>query len=148
MAGFAAGITASPDHPGAVPLDGLAIRHHKSGAAVLSAEVPSGGHLLHQSMATCVFNDLHTAAATRGIGLGRVEVRADGGFDASLTRSTGVTVDVDLEGDSPVAELEALVREVVENAVILRIVRASAPVTLASVTVRTRRRAHRRPGQA
>ena len=137
MAGFAAGIASSPDHPGAVPLDGLAIRHHKSGAAVLSAAVPSGGHLLHLSMATCVFNDLHTAAAARGIGLGRVEVRADGAFDAELTRSTGIALEVELEGAAPEAELGALVREVVENAVILRIVRVGTPVGLASVRVRT-----------
>lgn len=121
----------------AVPTTDLAIEHHRTGAAEVSLAVPSGGHLLHLALATCVFNDLHAAASTQGIVLGRVQVRADGGFDEALTRSTGIVLDVEAEGAAPPEELEALVQDVVEDAVIVRIVRGSTEVRLGSVEVRT-----------
>ncbi|WP_235780935.1 hypothetical protein [Sinomonas notoginsengisoli] len=48
-----------------------------------------------------------------------------------------MTLDVDINGGAPPGELEELVRGVVEKAVIVRIVRASAEVRLGSVMVRT-----------
>lgn len=137
--GFAASIaTAEPGAAAsAVPTDGLLIRHHRAGAAEVSMAVPSGGHLLHLALATCVFNDLHGAAASRGITLGRVRVGADGGFDEALTHSTGIVLDVEAEASAPPADLERLVRDVVEKAVIVAIVRASADVRLGSLVVRT-----------
>lgn len=135
---FAASITTAPGREGeAVPTEGLVIRHHRTGVAEVDLAVPSGGHLLHLAMAACVFNDLHGAAAAAGITLGRVQVRADGGFDEALTRSTGISLDVEAEGAAPEEDLERLVRDVVGKAVILRIVGASTGVRLASVVVRT-----------
>ncbi len=137
---FAARITtAAPGTAGeAAPTDPLLIRHHRTGAAEVAFAVPSGGHLLHLALATCVFNDLHGAAAARGTRLGRVEVRADGSFDDALARSTGIVLDVEAEAEGAAAgDLDRLVREVVDAAVIVRIVRASADVRLASVVVRT-----------
>ena len=136
---FAASIsTAEPEQaPRAVPTEGLVIEHHRTGAAEVSFAVPSGGHLLHLAIATCVFNDLHASARARGITLGRVQVRADGGFDEALTRSTGVELDIEAEGTGHLDELGALVQGVVENAVIVRIVRASAEVRLRSLELRS-----------
>ncbi|GAA2199084.1 hypothetical protein [Sinomonas flava] len=53
-------------------------------------------------------------------------------------RSTGIVPDVDAEAEGAATEdLDRLVREVVDPAVIVRMVRASADVRLASVVVRT-----------
>ncbi|MDQ4488645.1 hypothetical protein RBS60_00360 [Sinomonas sp. ASV486] len=101
MTDFAANITSAPGRrAGAVSTEGILIRHHKTGATEVSFAVPSGGHLLHLA-ATCVSNDLRTAAAAHCIALTRVDVCSDGDFDEALTRSTGVALDVEAEGTAP-----------------------------------------------
>lgn len=91
----------------------------------------NGGQLLHLAVAGCVSNDLFREARTRGITLRRVVVIADGGFDGSPALSSGISYEVEIEGDASDAELEALVQYVDEIAEIPGSLRRGTPVTLA-----------------
>lgn len=72
----------------------------------------NGGQLLHLAVAGCVSNDLYREAAVRGIVLTRVVVRVDGGFAGEPAVSTGITYEVEVEGDAPDEDLRALVEHV------------------------------------
>lgn len=99
----------------------------------------TGGHVLHLAIAGCVSNDLFREAKARGIRLTRVKVTAAGGFDGDPCRSTGVTYDVEVEGDASVADLEDLVSRVESLAEIPSALRHGAVVRLDSREVRSTR---------
>ncbi|MEA5453613.1 OsmC family protein [Sinomonas sp. JGH33] len=136
---FAASIaTASPDDARIpVPTADLLIQHHKTRAARVSVGVPTGGHMLHLAVATCLFNDLHTAAARAGLSLGPVAVRAAGGFDETLTSSTGIVLEVEVTGDADPEELRTLVLETFEVSTVASILRESTSVEITHITART-----------
>jgi putative redox protein len=93
----------------------------------------NGGQLLHLAVAGCVSNDLFREAARRHITLTRVVVTADGAFDGEGATSTGITYDVQLDGDAPQDELDALVRWVDEIAEIPNSLRRGTSVSLRRV---------------
>jgi len=68
----------------------------------------NGGELLHLAVAGCVSNDLFREAAHRGIALTRVAVRIQASPAIPPCRS-GITYDVEVEGDAPAEDLDALV---------------------------------------
>ncbi|MCH6469198.1 OsmC family protein [Sinomonas terrae] len=115
----------------------LLIRHHKTGAAHVSISLPTGGHVLHLAAATCLFNDLHTAAAQRGLRLGPVAVHADGGFDDTMTSSTGIRVTVEISGEAAADELRTLVLETFEVSTVACVLRRGTSVEIAGITART-----------
>ena len=71
----------------------------------------TGAHLLHAAVAGCVLNDVYREAATLGIRIDGVRVRAGGDFDDSW-RSTGVEYSVELTADAGRPELERLLETV------------------------------------
>jgi organic hydroperoxide reductase OsmC/OhrA len=136
---FAATIaTADPrDEPVPARTADLLIAHHKTGAARISLALPTGGHVLHLAVATCLFNDLHTAAGRAGLSLGPVTVRADGGFDDTMTASTGIFLNVEISGDADPEELRTLVLETFEVSTVACVLRGSTSVEIAGITART-----------
>ena len=98
----------------------------------------NGGQLLYLAIAACYSNDLYREAATRGITLRRVAVTVDGDFPGRGAASTAVAVDVELEGDAPESELDALLDEVDAIAEIPRSIRGTTPVELRTRMTRGR----------
>ena len=92
----------------------------------------SGGQLLHLAVAGCVSNDLFREAAIKGITLTRVRVSVDGGYAGDPAVSTGIHYRVEIDGDAPRADLDALVRHVDRIAEIPNSVRQGTAVTLDS----------------
>ena len=88
----------------------------------------SGGQLLYAAIAGCSSNDLYREAATMGITLNAVEVLVDGDFPARGSASTAITVDLDVRGDAPEAQLRALADEVIRIAEIPRTIREASPI--------------------
>lgn len=88
----------------------------------------TGAHLLHLAVAGCVLNDVYREAATLGIHLDGVRVRAGGGYDADTWASTSIDYSVQVSSPASAADLEALLAVVDEVAEIPRAVRAGAPV--------------------
>ena len=72
----------------------------------------NGGQLLHLAVAGCVSNDLFREARTRNIKLTRVVVHCDGDFAGSPAISTGISYEVEVEGEASEADLDALVAHV------------------------------------
>lgn len=99
----------------------------------------TGGHVLHLAIAGCISNDLFREAKARGLTLTTVRVSASGGFAGDPCRSTGVTYDVEVEGDAPEDELRALLAHVEDVAEIPSVLRHGATVRLASAQVRSSR---------
>jgi uncharacterized OsmC-like protein len=98
----------------------------------------NGGELLHLAVAGCVSNDLFREAARLGLSLTRVVVRVEGGFAGDPAKSTGIVYEVDIDGEAPDDELDALVRLVDEIAEI--------PNSLRQGTLVSLRRPGRTPG--
>jgi putative redox protein len=96
----------------------------------------NGGELLHLAVAGCVSNDLFREAASRGIALSRVLVRASGDFAGDPAVSTGVTYSVEVEGDADDDALSELVRHVDRIAEIPGSLRGGTAVTLVGAAVR------------
>lgn len=96
----------------------------------------SGGQLLYLAVAACVSNDLYREAATRGLRLTGVEVRVDGDFPSRGTSSTPIAYELDVTGDAPALELEALVQEVDRIAEIPISLRMGTPVARRATTIR------------
>jgi len=92
----------------------------------------NGGQLLYASIAACLSNDLYREAATLGITLSRVAMTVDGDFPTRATPSSPIDVDIEVEGDAPVARLAELVRLVDEIAEIPNSIRGTTPVTIRS----------------
>ncbi len=90
----------------------------------------NGGQLLHLAVAGCISNDLFREAAARDITLSRVRVIVDGDFEGQPAVSGGITYLVEIDGDAPRAELEALVELVDRIAEIPNSLRRGTPVTL------------------
>ncbi|MBJ7594123.1 MAG: OsmC family protein [Candidatus Dormibacteraeota bacterium] len=95
----------------------------------------NGGQLLHLAVAGCVSNDLFREAARSGITLSRVVVIVDGDFEGDPPVSTGITYQVDVEGDASTEDLDALVRHVDEIAEIPNSLRRGTAVKLRSAKV-------------
>ncbi|NUP74493.1 MAG: OsmC family protein [Sinomonas sp.] len=136
---FAASISTAGSSGNEVPAGtaDLLIRHHKTGAARISVDLPTGGHVLHLAAATCLFNDLHTAARRAGLGLGPVRVWADGGFDETMTASTGIWLKVEISGDADPEELRTLVLETFEVSTVACVLRRSTSVEIMAINART-----------
>ena len=94
----------------------------------------NGGQLLHAAIAACISNDLYREAATMGFELDRVAVVVDGDFPGPGQPSTGVVVDVEVEGRASEAQLAELVDLVDRIAEIPNSMRGTT-----SVTIRSRR---------
>ena len=95
----------------------------------------NGGQLLHLAVAGCISNDLFREAAGRGLTLRRVVVTVDGDFAGDPAVSTGITYDVEVEGDAAESDLDALVQHVDAIAEIPNSLRDGTGVTLRSSTV-------------
>lgn len=93
----------------------------------------TGAHLLHLAAAGCVLNDLYREAATLGVELEGVRVRARGGFDTDTWSSTGITYDVELVSDAAPDDLEQLLTIVDAIAEIPRALRSGTTVERRSV---------------
>ncbi|MGV9407894.1 OsmC family protein [Streptomyces sp. NPDC003674] len=92
----------------------------------------TGGHVLNLAVAACVLNDLYREAEAAGVELLGVRVRAEGGFDTSRWRSTGISYAVEVDSDAPRALVEALIAAVDEAAEIPRALRQGAAVARAA----------------
>lgn len=110
---------------------------HTGQQHVFTIDELTGGHVLHLAVAGCVSNDLFREAKARGIHLTRVKVTAAGGFVGDPCRSTGVTYDVEVEGEASVGELDRLVADVESLAEIPSVLRHGAVVRLDSRQVRS-----------
>jgi organic hydroperoxide reductase OsmC/OhrA len=95
----------------------------------------NGGQPLHLAVAGCISNDLFREAAGRGLTLRRVVVTVDGDFAGDPAVSTGITYDVEVDGDGPQADLDALVRHVDAIAEIPNSLRNGTEVRLGAATV-------------
>ncbi|MEU6497694.1 OsmC family protein [Streptomyces sp. NPDC046984] len=89
----------------------------------------TGGHVLNLAVAACVLNDLYREADAGGVELRGVRVRAEGGFDTSRWKSTGISYTVEVDSDAPQALITALIATVDEVAEIPRALRQGAAVT-------------------
>lgn len=123
---------ADPSDPG-ISLGSVTVKHHRTPRAEITADVLSGGHVLHLAVAACLFNDILRLATERGIGLAQLRVSAGGGFDAN--GSTGVGFAVDIAGDVPDDQLRALVDEAERDATIPAALRRGTSVTAERITV-------------
>ena len=89
----------------------------------------TGAHLLHLSVAGCVLNVVYREAATLGVALAGVRVRARGGFDTDSWASTGIAYDVEVDApDAAAADVQQVLDVVDAVAEIPRAVRHGAPV--------------------
>lgn len=96
----------------------------------------SGGHLLHLSVAGCVFNDLQREARRRGIRLHELTVKVDGAFAGEPLRSTGITYSIRIEGEASEDALRSLVASIDEIGEIPHVIRHGADVKLVAAEVR------------
>ncbi len=95
----------------------------------------NGGQLLYLAVAACVSNDLYREAAKRGVHLTGVEVRVDGDFPSRGAASTPIAYELEVAGDAPTIELQALVDEVDRIAEIPISLRSGTPVTRGATTI-------------
>ncbi|HKF80939.1 MAG TPA: OsmC family protein [Thermoleophilaceae bacterium] len=89
----------------------LVLKHHLADRAEVHAEALSGGHLLHLSVAGCLFNAILREARSRGIAVTDLQISAEGDFGGEPSTSTRITYSVDLAGEAPEDELRKLVAE-------------------------------------
>ncbi|MCL2733379.1 MAG: OsmC family protein [Actinomycetia bacterium] len=89
----------------------------------------TGGHVLNLAVAACVLNDLYREAEAGGVDLRGVRVRAEGGFDTSCWKSTGISYAVEIDSDAPRDQVDRLLATVDEAAEIPRALRQGAEVT-------------------
>lgn len=88
----------------------------------------TGAHLLHLAAAGCVLNDIYREAATLGVELSGVRVRAAGDYDANTWASTGIAYSIQVSSSASSEELAHLLDVVDEIAEIPRAIRAGATV--------------------
>lgn len=93
----------------------------------------NGGQLLYLAVAGCVSNDLFREAMTRGIVLSHVKVDVRGDFTGSPPVSTDVTYDVEIAGDAPREQLDALIKHVDDIAEIPSSMRRGTAVRLGAI---------------
>lgn len=109
--------------------DAIAFPHRWTAEGVAVSTEFTGAHLLHLATAGCVLNDVYREAATMGIDVRGVRVRAGGGFDTDSWSSTGIEYTVDVDTSAPAEDLDRLIARVDEVAEIPRAMRAGAAVT-------------------
>ncbi len=97
----------------------------------------NGGELLYLAIAGCISNDLFREARAEGIELKRVRVAVRGDFGGEPAVSGEVEYEVEVDGQAPADELEALVRRVDEIAEIPNSLRHGTAVRLARAGVET-----------
>lgn len=136
MGGFGVEIRIADGSAPAVPLGKVVVEHHRTPSAEITAEVLSGGHVLHLAVAICLFNDLLRMAAERGIDITDLRVSADGGFAGTPVVSTGISYDIDVAGNAPDDVLRELVADVERDAAIPLTLARTTPVTPGTLTVR------------
>lgn len=136
MGGYGVQIRIADGSAPAVPLGKVVVEHHRTPSAEITAEVLSGGHVLHLAVACCLFNDLLRMASDRGIDVTDLRVSADGGFAGTPVVSTGVSYDIDIAGDAPDDVLRQLVADAERDASIPLTLARSTPVTPGAITVR------------
>jgi uncharacterized OsmC-like protein len=95
----------------------------------------NGGQLMYLAIGGCVSNDLFREAAAKGIRLSKVRVVVRGDFSGDPAVSDPVSYDVEVAGDAPSDELQALVAHVDAIAEIPNSVRHGTEVTLADVKI-------------
>jgi uncharacterized OsmC-like protein len=95
----------------------------------------NGGELMYLAIGGCVSNDLFREAAGQGIRLSTVRVKVRGDFTGDPAVSEPVSYEVELAGDAPAAELQALVAHVDAIAEIPNSVRRGTEVKLAEVRI-------------
>ncbi|MGV9905752.1 OsmC family protein [Streptomyces sp. NPDC003388] len=117
---------------GAEDGDDVRLPHRWTPGGVGVRSAFTGGHVLNLAVAACVLNDLYREAEAAGVELLGVRVRAEGGFDTSRWRSTGISYAVEVDSDAPRALVEALIAAVDEAAEIPRALRQGAAVTRAA----------------
>ena len=136
MVGYDAQIRLTdPGAEGADP-SALVVAHHIADRAEISAEVLSGGHLLHLAVAGCVFNDILREARARGMRVTDLRVAAGGGFGGDPMTSTGIAYEVEIAGDAPEAALRRLVADCEADATIPQTLRTGTRVGAGSIQVR------------
>jgi len=111
MGSYEATIRTATDHQGAVDPADVILKHHRAGRVHVTAELLTGGHLLHLAVAGCLFNNILRMAGERAITVRELAVSADGSFEGEPTVSTGVTYSVRLAADASDDDLRQLVRE-------------------------------------
>ncbi|MGZ4256371.1 MAG: OsmC family protein [Gaiellaceae bacterium] len=95
----------------------------------------NGGELLYLAVAGCVSNDLFREARAEGIALRTVRVRVRGDFSGEPPVSEPIEYEVELEGDAPREQLEALAARVDEIAEIPNSLRRGTEVRLSRAVV-------------
>lgn len=136
MADYGVEIRIADSPTDAVSLGKVVVEHHRTPHAELTADVLSGGHVLHLAVACCLFNDVLGMAARRGITVTDLRVSADGGFAGTPAVSTGVTYAIDVAGDAPEDDLRRLVDDAQRDAAIPLTLNRGTSVTAGQITVR------------
>jgi uncharacterized OsmC-like protein len=108
-------------------VDAMRFPHRWTSEGVTVEADFTGGHLLHLAAAGCVLNDLYREAATLGVELKGVRVRASGEFDSDWA-SNGISYSIELNSPATPEQLAHLLDVVDEVAEIPRAIRAGAPV--------------------
>lgn len=114
------------------------VAHHLADRAEIRSDVLSGGHLLHLSVAGCLFNDILREAQARGIAVTDLRISADGDFDGDPPMSTGIAYSIEIAGDAPEDDLRRLVADREAIAAIPLTLRRGAAVEATEITVRSR----------
>ena len=95
----------------------------------------NGGQLLNMAVAGCISNDLFREAAKRGIRITRVKVTVTSDYVGDPAVSTPIDYELEIAGDAPGADLEALVRYVDEIAEIPNSIRNGTEVRLTAARI-------------
>ena len=96
----------------------------------------NGGQLLYLAVAGCISNDLFREARAGGIELRHVRVKVRGNFVGEPAVSEEIRYEVEVSGDAPEEQLQALVDRVDEIAEIPNSLRQGTLVSLVGTKVR------------
>ena len=96
----------------------------------------NGEQLLYLAVAGCISNDLFRDARAAGVELGRVRVKVGGDFVGEPAVSEEICYEVEVSGDAPDEQLQALVDRVDEIAEIPNSLRQGTQVSLVGTKVR------------
>ena len=96
----------------------------------------NGGQLLYLAVAGCISNDLFRDARAAGIELRHVRVKVRGNFVGEPAVSEEIRYEVEVSGDAPEEQLQALVDRVDEIAEIPNSLRQGTLVSLVGTKVR------------
>jgi hypothetical protein len=116
-------------------LPAVTINHRSAGPTMLTLGTCSGGHILHQAVDMCVYNDVLREARSRGMTIKRLAVTANGDFTGDPLRSTGVTYAIDIAADAPEEAVRALVEHVERVAEVPGMLRHGMSVSLTEARV-------------